>query len=97
MLHVPRNLLENWVRGAFFVSFFFGTQFCIHHVFFPGCVFQQLGMRKIRDEPPLSAVHDASLLRTKALEIDLRRLLGPNWTEDEGKKNCGRFGRLLVS
>ena len=65
--------------------------------FLPGCVFQQLGMRKIRDEPPLSAVHDAALLRTKALEIDLRRLLGPNWTEDGGKKNsAGRFGQSLV-
>lgn len=40
---------------------------------------------KIRDEPPMSAVHDAALLRTKALEIDLRRLLGPNWAEETPK------------
>ena len=56
----------------------FGERCC-----FASIMFLQLGMRKIRDEPPMSAVHDAALLRTKALEIDLRRLLGPNWAEDE--------------
>ena len=56
-------------------------------------------MRKIRDEPPMSAVHDAALLRTKALEIDLRRLLGPNWAEDESsfEKLCDRKIWWIVS
>lgn len=43
---------------------------------------------KLSEQPPIGTVHDAALLRTSALEADLRRLLGPNWAEEETPKLC---------
>lgn len=40
---------------------------------------------KLSEQPPIGTVHDAALLRTSALEADLRRLLGPNWAEETPK------------
>ena len=37
------------------------------------------------DTEPICRVHDEGLLRTAALEADLRRLLGPNWEEESEK------------
>lgn len=45
-------------------------------------IFKAMEKHLENPQAPLSTVHDASLLRTQALEVDLKRLLGSSWEED---------------